>query len=52
MVDVSENRDHRRPRNEVFRSGFRLEGFHQVVLGGPLVDDLELDSELECQHLC
>ena len=52
VVDVAEDRDDRRPGDEVF--GGRVVGperLEHVVLGGPLVDDLELDAELQGEHL-
>ena len=50
VVDVAQDRDDRGPRHEVLRRAGGREGVEQVVFGGALVNDLELDAELEREH--
>ena len=50
VIDVAQDRDDRRARHEVFRIDVRRERFHEFVLRGALVDDLEFNPEFHGQH--
>ena len=50
VVDVAQDRDDRGSRHEILRGTGRSKRVKEVVFGGALVNDVELDAKLEREH--